>query len=248
MEEKKYPVAEIFNSPQGEGQYTGTLMTFIRFAGCSVGKKLTPGLRQGWMNRQSVFAERIEIPIYTEQCCTYDGRPFLCDTDFRTKEVLTVGQIIERIPKGMEHVCLTGGEPLIHDLEPLVTRLKEMFDDDLGVKYHMPCIHVETSGTIDWPEYDFDTGYIWLTVSPKFGVLEEMLEFADEVKILVDENFDESKLPAVMQNSWAGNVYIQPINAEFAIDDKNMQRVLELQKKHPSWKISSQMHKIWHVR
>ena len=28
--EKKYPVSEIFTSPQGEGLYAGTLMTFVK--------------------------------------------------------------------------------------------------------------------------------------------------------------------------------------------------------------------------
>lgn len=34
-----YEIAELFHSIQGEGVYTGTPMTFIRFTGCSVGKR-----------------------------------------------------------------------------------------------------------------------------------------------------------------------------------------------------------------
>ena len=270
---KKYPIAEIFTSPQGEGLYTGTLMTFIRFAGCSVGKKMNKQKRAEML--QKVFPLKVNaehdhfrelpngelvpeesafriIPEYTEVCTTYDGREFLCDTDFRTKEVLTVEEIVSKIPEGVEHVCLTGGEPLIHDLLPLITALKKFFDDRLGVKYHMPCIHIETSGTVDVTdsdEFSFDEGYIWLTVSPKLGVLNVMLELADEIKILVDEGFDESKIPEEMKlESWRFSVWLQPVNFEFDVNRANMRRVLELQKKHPSWRISSQAHKIWNVR
>lgn len=35
-----YEIAELFHSVQGEGVYTGTPMTFIRFTGCSVGKRI----------------------------------------------------------------------------------------------------------------------------------------------------------------------------------------------------------------
>jgi len=38
-----YIVAERFKSIQGEGLYAGTPMAFIRFVGCSVGKKVCNG-------------------------------------------------------------------------------------------------------------------------------------------------------------------------------------------------------------
>ncbi len=34
----KYPLAERFKAPQGEGLFTGTPMAFVRLVGCSVGK------------------------------------------------------------------------------------------------------------------------------------------------------------------------------------------------------------------
>lgn len=32
----KYPITSIFRSIQGEGHFVGEVMTFVRFAGCSV--------------------------------------------------------------------------------------------------------------------------------------------------------------------------------------------------------------------
>src|SRR5271155_1867576 len=111
MTEKLYPIAEIFTSPQGEGQYCGTMMTFIRLAGCSVGKPFP---------KDRYYREQDPLPIYTEMCTLYDGRTFECDTDYRVKERLEVSQILDRIPAEVDHVCISGGEPFIHNLNPLV--------------------------------------------------------------------------------------------------------------------------------
>lgn len=94
------PISEIFTSPQGEGLWSGTLMVFVRFAGCSVGKQ----------------------PFIPGNCCTYDGRKFDCDTDFSRSQWLTIEQLLERVAN-ITHVCLTGGEPLDHKIGPIVSEL-----------------------------------------------------------------------------------------------------------------------------
>jgi len=98
--EQRFPISETFISPQGEGLWTGTLMQFIRFAGCSVGKK----------------------PFGTGNCRTVDGRKFDCDTDFSRTKFMTVDEISTECA-GLTHVCLTGGEPLDHYITELVDRL-----------------------------------------------------------------------------------------------------------------------------
>src|SRR5271170_6427812 len=94
MSDKKYPVSEIFTSIQGEGVYTGTVMTFIRLAGCSVGKKIAEKDRAIVNQKAEHFSQPPGVELkpnhlsvlkpYTEICTLYDGREFLCDTDFRT--------------------------------------------------------------------------------------------------------------------------------------------------------------------
>jgi 7-carboxy-7-deazaguanine synthase len=234
---KKFPISETFDSIQGEGIYTGTRMFFIRFAGCSVGKKFKEEERKNFG----------QLSVYQEKCTTYDGREFSCDTDFRTKDVLTSEQLIDRIPKGVEHVCLTGGEPLNQPLAEFID-----FLSDLGFM-----VHIETSGTVSftekYPNYSEqdslsnpDGGWLWLTVSPKMGVLDEMIGIADEIKLLVDDHFDVSKIPEDILDHKL--VWIQPINTEFSVDRKNLDKCIQLLKEHPSWRLSTQMHKIWNVR
>ena len=250
MTEKKYPIAETFCSPQGEGLWTGTLMHFIRFAGCSVGKKLTMAERAKWPvefgRKVNDTFELTQLPVYTEKCCTYDGREFLCDTDFRTKEVKTLTEILDGVPLGVEHLCLTGGEPLNQPLENFLTFVGD------ATNYR---VHIETSGTVsltdvypDYSEEDSDAmnGWLWITVSPKKGVLDEMIGLANEIKLLVDDHFDVDKLPPDICDH--DLVWIQPINAEFTVDRKNLDRCLQLLQEHPKWRLSTQLHKIWRVR
>lgn len=241
---KKYPIAERFLSVQGEGLYTGTPMYFIRFAGCSVGKKITT--EEGDALRCSVLDS---VPIYREKCTIYDGREFICDTDFRTKEVMTVDEIVASIPTDVRRVCLTGGEPLDQPLSPLL--------DVLAFHARNISVHIETSGTKDivgaYESFSYadlrpedDGGWIWLTVSPKKGALPLMLRQASEIKLLVDGGFDVSKLPTeVLEHDL---VWIQPVNELNEIDQTNLQRCLDLLREHPSWRLSMQAHKIWKVR
>ena len=93
----KYPVTEIFNTLQGEGAYSGTPMTFIRMAGCSVGTMIS-----------------IDSPY--EKCTTWDGREFVCDTNYRMTDRYDIDSILQSVPANGTRCLITGGEPLIHNL------------------------------------------------------------------------------------------------------------------------------------
>ena len=242
-EPKIYPVSEVFTSPQGEGNFAGAMMTFIRLAGCSVGKpypkeRYQPREEQTWVGLEDMPAE---FPIYVEQCHTWDGRGFPCDTDYRVKERLTCNQIIEQVPDDVEHICITGGEPFIHNLVPLAMTA---FDNKKE-------IHIETSGTVPlkkaFPTTDARVSHsiqadIWITVAPKLGLLTEMVERANEIKILVDEQFDPEKLPlSVLRHPL---VYLMAINYEFRVKPDNMKLVMKWHQEFPKWRIGLQLHKV----
>lgn len=243
MSDKKYPIAEIFTSPQGEGVYTGTSMTFIRLAGCTVGRKFPKAKYEDtfktiYHERDSMSdrQERVPgLPIYTEQCTLYDGRTFACDTDYRMKGRMDVENIFAHVPAGVEHVCISGGEPFMHDLTELVRYALNRW-----------MVHVETSGTIPLdkalPGWPLSKQNLWITVSPKFGVLPEMIVRANEIKLLVDEKFDIGTVPVEVIGHEA--VFIQPVNYENEVNRENLKRVMELQKQHPNWRVSLQLHKV----
>ncbi len=238
--EPTLPISENFVSPQGEGFWTGVTHCFVRFAGCTVGKPYTP-----------VEREKLGLHVYQERCRAWNqnvetgSHGFSCDTNYKMSERLTVSQIMGCIPANVEHVCLTGGEPLMHDLTKLMEALR-----DAKKK-----VHIETSGTIDFMKFDwmydnfgFDTD-VWVAVSPKANYLDRCIEYASELKVLVGDDFDESLFLVAFQEAIEdGKVYIQPINDEFTLDRKHVEKCLALQLKYPKLKLSIQLHKILNVR
>jgi organic radical activating enzyme len=106
----KYPIAEVFHSLQGEGQWTGTPMFFIRLVGCSVGKSVCT-------HCDTMFEE-----MYPEK----GGGLF------------TSEELVEQTGNA-RHVCLTGGEPLDRNLESLLAALtfasKHIHIESSGTKH-----------------------------------------------------------------------------------------------------------------
>jgi organic radical activating enzyme len=87
----KYPVAERFKAPQGEGDWVGSPMAFIRLVGCSVGQKV----------------------------CTSCDTQFEHMTPALGGGLYTVEELIEW-SGSYNRLCITGGEPLDRDLRPLI--------------------------------------------------------------------------------------------------------------------------------
>jgi organic radical activating enzyme len=208
-----YSVAERFKSIQGEGLFAGTPMAFIRFVGCSVGKKVCHA----------------------------------CDTDFE-KEFPWLGggqfseQDLEDWVRPDFRVCLTGGEPLNQDLDPLLEKW-----------WYRRTTHIETSGTVAIPEAIRDRrDFVHLTVSPKPGFLEDVVADADEVKVIVPGLGTGEGWPTISDAlRWAENgktVFLQPRNAKFTLDIRNARLVQEIVLRHPQLRMSNQQHKAMEIR
>lgn len=166
------------------------------------------------------------------QCHTYDGREFWCDTDFHLKSWDNFAQLLDETWE--KHICLTGGEPLMH-LEKVKRFIEEANERDIQT-------HIETSGTIGF----FPSDGTWLSVSPKLNVLDSMIECADEIKLLVDEHFDIATVPLAVRSHEL--VYIQPINLENDINWMNVTRCKDILRIMSNWHLSIQLHKILKVR
>ena len=165
-----YPVNETFLSWQGEGVHMGRKAFFIRLQGCPV--KCT------WCDSASTWHPQY-VPKNIRKA----------NADELAKEAA------ESKP---DFVVLTGGEPCVHDLVPLLNALK-------AVKLK---VHLETCGAYMIPE-----GLDWVTVSPKWGKLPvaESLAKADEVKLIIEAVDSAQKWTAAVGGSWtAKRVWLHP--------------------------------------
>lgn len=145
-----------------------------------------------------------------------------------------VGTLVEgAVASGAPIAVITGGEPLLHDLDPLTLALKRA-----GLN-----THIETSGSSPMSGC-FD----WVTLSPKRfkKPLEEAYEYADELKVVVLTNKDlewaeetASKCPSRTR------LLLQP---EWSRSEEAMPLITEYVKENPRWEISLQTHKYLGVR
>jgi organic radical activating enzyme len=141
-------ITEIFPSIQGEGLRQGEATIFIRLSGCNL-------------------------------------RCSFCDTKYAWEkgQQYSVAQVLEEVRKirksfPAQWLCLTGGEPLLQDIDALTKALKRE-----GLK-----IQVETNATI-YRTLPVD----WYSISPKperYDYRSEFRDKAKEVKIIVTKNLD----------------------------------------------------------
>lgn len=142
----------------------------------------------------------------------------------------------EEIAKTAANYCktivLTGGEPLMWNLEILTSKLKE-----LGCT-----IHIETSGAYAM------SGYLdWITLSPKkTGLpLKEIYSKAHELKVIVFNNHDfkfaEEQAAQVTENC---KLYLQ---SEWSKREDNYPKIADYILKNPKWQASIQTHKYLNI-
>ncbi len=157
-----------------------------------------------------------------------------CDTDHSKKEELDENEIVKRVEQlwpvaSRPFVVLTGGEPSIHNLDPL---LQKFYHKDFYVA-------AETNGTGKYIDTPSHVGLNWLTVSPKFKLPPEegFLSMADEIKIVLDGKINPG-------NYYRGDVeyhYIQPCSEDY-------KPAIEYVLNHPHWHLSIQVQKVIGVR
>ncbi len=169
-----------------------------------------------------------------------------CDTDHSELMALTVQDIISLMLKdvpltGQPLAVITGGEPTMQDLRPLLEKIE--------VASNFP-VHVETNGY--YPESTRQLraeGLIdWLTMSPKFisaNILETM-SIADEVKVVYENEKQMMQYDGILQPHMARHfeqqtAFVQPCSEDF-------EPAVEFVKKNSQWRLSVQTQKILKIR
>jgi len=143
--------------------------------------------------------------------------------------VLSVEEIVAAAAAHPSRIAIvTGGEPLLHQLDPLTTALRAA-----GFQ-----THIETSGSSP-----MSGSWDWVCLSPKKfkAPLAEAVTAADELKVVV---FNKSDFD--WANSFVNDLandckkYLQP---EWEKSDAMTPLVIEYIKQNPSWELSAQLHK-----
>ena len=143
--------------------------------------------------------------------------------------VLSVEEIVAAAAAHPSRIAIvTGGEPLLHQLDPLTTALRVA-----GFQ-----THIETSGSSP-----MSGSWDWVCLSPKKfkAPLAEAVTAADELKVVVFNKSDFDWANSFVNDLAADcKKYLQP---EWEKSDAMTPLVIEYIKQNPSWELSAQLHK-----
>lgn len=160
-----------------------------------------------------------------------------CDTRFSWDQglfpLVETSVIVQHvIDSGADSVVVTGGEPLMWNLDTLCKKLK---DSNIST-------YIETSGS------QLLSGlWDWICLSPKKNLppVGDICSKADELKVIIEDESDfvwaekyrkmvniDCKL--FLQPEWSNSSLVIPLIVEYV-------------KKNPDWRISLQAHKYMHI-
>ncbi|MGB0934233.1 MAG: 7-carboxy-7-deazaguanine synthase QueE [Lishizhenia sp.] len=145
----------------------------------------------------------------------------------------TVERILEEVKvSNTNFVVITGGEPAMYDLTPLIDALH-----NLNIE-----VAIETSGC-----YALKGNVDWYCFSPKKfkAPVEEAYQKAQELKVVIfhKSDFKWAEEHATKINGQC-KLYLQP---EWSKEEQLLPLIIEYVKNNPKWRISLQTHKYMNI-
>ena len=172
-------------------------------------------------------------PAYFVRLAGCDIGCHWCDVkeswDAAIHKQISIEDIVQHAASSMaEIVVITGGEPLLYNLDELTRALQKA-----GLKTHL-----ETAGA-----NEISGIWDWVCLSPKKfkKPLAANLLKADELKVIVFNNADFSW--AEEHNSLVSDKCIKFLQPEWSKTNEIANKLVDYVKKHPNWRISIQTHK-----
>jgi len=163
--------------------------------------------------------------------CNWCDTKFAWDPDLHP--MISTDLIIKNaLSSGSDSVVVTGGEPLMWNLDYLCSGLKE----------NQISTFIETSGS--WP---LSGTWDWICLSPKRNIppVEDICNRADELKIIIEKPDDflwaEQYRLRVSRNC---RLFLQP---EWSRFQSVIPTIVDFVRKNPQWRISLQIHKFMHI-
>lgn len=202
------PVMESFYTLQGEGFHQGRAAYFVRLGGCDVGC-VWCDVKESW---------------------DASAHPRQSIQEIVTTALLEVHGSIDRVKNII--AVITGGEPLMHNLDELTIALKRAGFET----------NIETSGSSP-----LSGQWDWICLSPKKfkAPLPELVTHANELKVVVFNKSDFAWAEQyAAQVSPDCKLYLQPEWDKAAVVTP---LIIDYIKEHPKWELSLQIHKYINV-
>ena len=201
---------ESFYTIQGEGYFQGSAAYFIRLGGCDVGC-VWCDVKDSW--DASKHPQLNVVSIVNDAIAEVNGN----------KQSDLVNNVI---------AVITGGEPLMHNLDILTTALKLK-----GFR-----TNIETSGSSPLSGI-----WDWICLSPKKfkAPIPEVIPFANELKVVIFNQSDfawAETYAALVSESC--KLYLQP---EWDKASVITPLIIDYIKSNPKWELSLQLHKYINV-
>jgi organic radical activating enzyme len=177
-------------------------------------------------------------PAYFIRLAGCNVRCRWCDSketwDAHNHPSIPIATVVEQVlQSNSPMVVVTGGEPLLHNLDALCIALKK----------HGIAVHLETSGT-----EPLSGMWDWIALSPKKHLppLPAIFSTANELKMVIAEenDFEWAEHNALLCNPQCC-LFLQP---EWSISQTLTPLIVEYMLHHPKWRLSLQMHKFIGVR
>ena len=163
--------------------------------------------------------------------CNWCDTRFAWDPDLHP--MVSTDLIIKNaVDSGADSVVVTGGEPLMWNLDHLCSGLK---DNQIST-------FIETSGA--WP---LSGNWDWICLSPKRNMppAEDICNRADELKIIIEKPDDflwAEQYRLRVRNTC--RLFLQP---EWSRFKTVIPTIVDYVRKSPQWRISLQIHKYMHI-
>ena len=206
---------EHFYTIQGEGFHQGRAAYFIRLGGCDVGC-VWCDVKESWDMHAHPKISVIELVNTVLNNSSPTGVRAKERTQFREGAL----------------VVITGGEPLMHNLDELTAALQSA-----GLE-----TNIETSGA-----HPLSGSWNWICLSPKKfkAPLPEILPVANELKIVVfnKSDFEWAEQYASLVSPTC-KLFLQPEWDKAAVVTP---MIIDYIKQHPQWELSLQIHKYINV-
>lgn len=152
-----------------------------------------------------------------------------CDTDFSINNKFEPKNILNYLKENTcKNVVLTGGEPTVHDLKPLLRLLKK----------HNYYVAIETNGTNDLLQYRREGLLSWVTVSPKILPIRVNC-IIDEIKVVWPSELDVNEIEKIKARYYC----LQPLDIKGEPQiGVTLKKVFE--SSDFDWRLSLQTHKM----